>query len=67
MRLHERTLMVQKARGEISTMVFEYAEKNDLTSVELLQALTSVIETELKYMLRAERHPDDPSKRADEE
>lgn len=66
MRLHERTLPVQKAEAEFGLMWIDFCQENDLTYVEALQILNGTIAGHLKYMLRAERHPDEPEKRGDE-
>lgn len=64
-KVHPRTLPVAKASAEIRTAVGDLADKHGLTYVELLQALGDVTATCLKYMLRAERHPDDPDRPAE--
>ncbi len=65
-RLHPRYQLVQKAGYEITDAVLKLSVKHDLTYVELLQVLTGLVQDSLKYMLRAERHPNDPDKKGDE-
>jgi hypothetical protein len=65
-KLHERTMKVQTAQNELEALISKFVKKNDLTMVETLQVLTSYIQTELKYALREERHPEDPSTPGDE-
>lgn len=60
-------MKVQKAETDLSMKLLKFQQKHDLTDIEMLQILTQRQQTLLKYMLRAERHPDDPEKRADEE
>jgi hypothetical protein len=66
-RLHERTQAVAVASKQISTKLWELQEEHELTDVEMLQAIASHQQSMLKYMLRAERHPNDPETKADEE
>jgi len=65
--LHPRTMPVQKAQVDLNIVILEFAKEKGLTDIELLQCLTEHIQMTLKYMLRAERHPDEPGKKADEE
>ena len=67
MRLHSRTMLVKSAEVELSQFLLQWAERNGLTWCEMARALTEQIQMCLKYMLRAERHPEDPNKKADEE
>ena len=66
MKLHARTLPVQAASGELRLMVATWQERHDLTDVEALHVLLDITSGRTKYMLRAERHPDDVEKKADE-
>lgn len=66
--LHPRTQMVARARGEFHVLVARFmADNGQLTYTELAQIMLLGPEIPLKYALRAERHPDDPDKKADEE
>jgi hypothetical protein len=67
MRLHTRTRIVSDAEVELTAFISQLGRKYHLTSIELLQILATRSQNELKYMLRSERHPNDPSKKADEE
>jgi hypothetical protein len=51
----------------LAVAVERVQDEHDLSDVEVLQALTEVAATKLKYMLRAERHPDRPGYPADAE
>lgn len=65
MRLHPRTQIVAMAENELNEEINAIAVRHDLSSVELLQILAARTQSELRYMLRAERHPSDPTKKAD--
>lgn len=67
MRLHERTIPVQKAANQIAMALIELQEEHDLTDIEMLQILSNRQLDILRYMLRDERHPGKPDARADEE
>lgn len=58
--------MVREATDELNTHIRMLAGKYDLTSIELLQILAERSALELRFMLRAERHPENPYKKADE-
>lgn len=66
MKQHPRTQMVAMAKLSIERAVLEIAESEGLTFIETVQALTGAIDRVAKYALRAERHPSDPEKGADE-
>ena len=65
MKLHPRPMMVKRAEVELSQFLLQWAERHGLTGCEMVRALTEQIQMCLKYMLRAERHPEDPNKKAD--
>jgi hypothetical protein len=67
MKLHQRTLTVQRARTALSAAVSDVIEKHDLTFAEVFSILSQEIEQWAKYAVRAERHPDAPAKGGDEE
>jgi hypothetical protein len=67
MKLHPRTMMVKRAEVELSQFLRQWAERHELTWCEMARALTEQIQMCLKYMLRAERHPEDLNKKADED
>lgn len=66
MRLHSRTLPVQKAGNQIKMSLIEMQQEHDLTNVEMLRVLIEAQQEITKYMLRDERHPGDPEHKADE-
>lgn len=66
MKLHERTLPVQRAENELGTLVWQWIERHDLTYTEAVRCLLSITQGVTKYQLRQERHPDDPDTKADE-
>jgi hypothetical protein len=63
---HPRADRAHQARAELKILVDKFQRDHGLTDIELLQALTECQQSILKYMLRAERHPDDPDRGADE-
>ena len=68
MKLHERTMIVQKHQADFNWVMIEFIKDRDITYIELLILLNEYIRSSvLKYMLRHERHPDDPEKKAGEE
>jgi hypothetical protein len=67
MKLDPRAMMVKRAEVEFSQFLLQWAERHELTWCEMARALTEQIQMCLKYMLRAERHPEGPSKKADED
>jgi hypothetical protein len=66
MRLHPRLSIVREAELEIETAISEIAKKHKLTYGEIFSILSTQIQREAKYMIRAERHPGDPDKKGDE-
>lgn len=66
MKIHPRTRVVQEAQNAIANELDSIAEAKKLTAVEMLQILNGYQATYLKFMLRRERHPNNPSKPADE-
>lgn len=60
MKLHNRMMLVQEARAEFGKLVAEWAEKHDLTYGELVSVMSEQLQSIAKYMIREERHPDDP-------
>lgn len=66
MKLHGRTLLVQSARNEMTYELLRLSSKHELTLVELAQTLGIMLSEVHKWMLRAERHPEDETKKADE-
>ncbi len=66
MKLHPRSKPVQKAGVDISMTLDRLQQEHGLTDVEMAQALYRHLGLIAKSQLRAERHPDDPDKSADE-
>lgn len=66
MKLHKRTLVVQKAEAEIGAAFWSIPAVEGLTTAELLGVLCRLTAGVVRIELRAERHPDDPCKKADE-
>jgi hypothetical protein len=66
-RLHPRTLPVQRAGNAIRSELDRLQQEHDLTDIEMLRILLDHQHNLTKYMLRAERHPEDPERKADEE
>jgi len=64
MKLHPRTMIVKSAEVELSQFLLNWAERHGLTWCEMARALTEQIQMCLKYILRTERHPEDPNKKA---
>jgi hypothetical protein len=67
LRLHPRTMPVQRAEAAVAMAVATLQREWGLTDVEMLRALLAVQQGITRHMLRAERHPDDPERKADEE
>jgi hypothetical protein len=66
MKVHPRLFKVQKAGNEIGSAITTIASQHELTVVEVVGVLINHAAQWQKYSLREERHPEDPSKRADE-
>jgi hypothetical protein len=66
MRLHDRTLPVQAAGAELFGVLEDFQSVHDLTDVEMLRLLHEHGHLLTKRLLRAERHPRQPGKKADE-
>jgi hypothetical protein len=66
-RLHPREEIVTRAQIDLTAAVLAWREEHaELTPWELVRVLSGVLDSQLggvaKYMIRAERHPDDPDK-----
>lgn len=67
LRLHPRTRLVASAEADFRTVVLTWLEAHDdLTDIEQAQIMLLAPAIPLKFALRAERHPDDPARKADE-
>ncbi len=62
MRLHERTLLVQRARGEFTDLCTEFLRGHDLTWGEWTSILGDALAQNARYQIREERHPDSDKK-----
>jgi hypothetical protein len=60
-------MLVEAASAKLHTLLVEFQVEHDLTYVEMAGLLLERQQTLVKYMLRDERHPDDPERKADEE
>lgn len=67
MRLHRRTLLVQEAHAEAKSALLDIWKKHDLTWGEIVAFHAHEVQSAARYIIRTERHPDDPEKRGDEE
>jgi len=67
MRLHPRLKLVSQARLELSGNVLDITERHNLTYVEVNEILLTIALDFNKHAKRAERHPNDPEKKGDEE
>jgi hypothetical protein len=67
LRLHKRTMKVQSAEAEFRTMVLAFEHDKGLTITEMAQILTTCLQRQLTALMRCERHPDDPTRKADEQ
>ena len=66
-RLHPRTGEVSRAARTLADYVAALQDEYQLSYVETAKILAELAADKLKYALRAERHPDDPDRKADEE
>ena len=66
LRLHPRTMPVKKADAELHAFLALWQKHHGLTFAEVAVILADRQQNALKYVLRAERHPDDPDRKADE-
>lgn len=66
MRLHERTMKVNRARAELHNYILDFSEQHDLTDAETSGILIYLASRFNLFILRQERHPEDPEKKADE-
>lgn len=67
MRLHPREEIVRKAEIDLREVVLQWGKRHtDMTTAEYLKVLLGVCTDDaqsiLKYVIREERHPDDPDK-----
>jgi hypothetical protein len=66
MNLHERTMRVSEAELELSQWLSDWSEAHELTFGEWVKILSGQLAGRAKYVIRAERHPDDPERGGDD-
>ena len=66
MKLHERTMKVERARAELHNYILDFTEQHELTDAETAGILIYLTERFNTFILREERHPGNPDKKADE-
>jgi hypothetical protein len=66
-RLHPRYAIAKAAELQISKAIGDAVTEHDLTYAEVLLILTGELKLWATYLLRTERHPDNPERKADEE
>lgn len=67
MKIHKRFFVLQEAERDIYNALSAAATKHELTAVEMMKILHNLEGAHIKLLLREERHPEDPTKKADEE
>lgn len=55
-KIHKREEIVRKAQAELT----EWKMKHDLTPGEMIRVWSDELSSLAKWMIRGERHPDDP-------
>lgn len=66
-KVHPRLFLVQQARSDLATALIAIEKKHWLTPIEIIRILVEETQHYSLYVLRKERHPEDPNKKADEE
>lgn len=66
MKIHKRTLIVEKAQSAFAMFLLELEQKHALTYGEMFSMFGNAIANLAKYQIRGERHPDDPDKKGDD-
>ncbi len=66
MKLHPRTVAVKHAALEIGQMVNTTVKNYELTYGELMRILAQELDSWARYLVRDERHPNEPDKKGDE-
>lgn len=57
---------VQRAGADLHMYLCTFQQEYGLTDAEMMTVLAENVERWAKFQLRAERHPDDPERKADE-
>jgi len=66
MSIHPRYYVVQKADSKIRDAIIDAVAEFDLTYGEEVQILSNLLLNTAKYLIRSERHPNDPEAKGDE-
>lgn len=66
MKLHPRAEVTQRADVELQGLLLEWVERHDLTWSEAIRIFAYRLASWTHFPVRAERHPDDDEKKADE-
>lgn len=66
MRIHPRLYVVQQASNELAAKLNELEQTHSLTYGEMFSMLAERMANLAKYLIREERHPENPDKRGDE-
>jgi hypothetical protein len=66
MRLHPRHEITERAKIDLGGQISDWLGRHDLTWAEAIRILAYELASLTKYLIREERHPDDPDKKADE-
>lgn len=64
--LHPRTRPADRARSKLHEYVLAFSDEHELTDNEMAGILLYLASRFNTFALRAERHPGDPEKKADE-
>ena len=65
-KMHPRAKVVSQAQGELDAFLLKLGQKHDLTYGEIFSLLGRAVSENAKWLVRGERHPDDPDKKGDE-
>lgn len=66
MKLHPRLYITQKASIEFSNFFLKLVKRYNLTYGEVIKILSSELSDYAKYIIREERHSNEPDKKGDE-
>lgn len=67
MKLHRRAMAVAAASADLRMDAIRFARERDLSHIEMATILGELQQRFVTLALRHERHPDDPTRKADEE
>ncbi len=62
MKINPRVAVVNRASADITRSIVDISGVHDLTSAELVSILAENIQREAKFLIRLERHPNQPGK-----